>query len=104
MISKNLTVILCMLAVSTILWSKGSYADEPTEKNLSAVTCRDVLLASGDERDGFVLVLHGFLLGEAKQITYDSDVLAVATDRFFEACLETPDASALSTMRDQLKK
>ena len=55
MISKNLTVILCMLAVSTILWSKGSYADEPTEKNLSAVTCRDVLLASGDERDGQVL-------------------------------------------------
>jgi len=102
--SKKLTIILSALAVASILFSTGSSAQESAEKDLSAVTCRDVLLAAGEDRDGFVLVLHGYLLGESKQLTYDADVLADATDKFFEACLETPDASALSTMREQFVK
>ena len=78
-------------------------ADEHDTKDLSTVTCKDVLLASGDERDGIVLVLHAYLLGEAKQLTYDADVLAEATDRFFDACIAKPDSQALKTLRDELK-
>lgn len=102
--SKNLRVILYTLAASSILLSTGSNANESAERDFSAVTCRDVLLASGDDRDDFVIALHAYLLGEAKQLTYDVDALSVATDRFLEACLKAPDASALSTMRDQAKK
>lgn len=78
-------------------------ADGHGTKDLSTVTCKDVLLASGEERDGIVLVLHAYLMGEAKQPTYDADVLAEATDRFFEACISEPDAQALKTLRDELK-
>jgi hypothetical protein len=78
-------------------------AQEDEFKDIGSITCKDVLLASGEVRDGVILVLHGYLLGEAKQLTYDSDVLAEATDRFFDACIAAPDAKALETLRDQLK-
>ena len=63
----NLTVILYILAASSISLSSVSNANESDKKDLSAVSCRDVLLASGEHRDDFVLVLHAYLLGEAKQ-------------------------------------
>jgi len=37
-------------------------------------------------------------------LTYDAGALAIATDEFFEACLSSPNASALVTMRNQLVK
>lgn len=77
-------------------------AQESGIRDLRSVTCRDVLLASGDERDGIVLVLHAYLLGEAKQVTYDVDALAEATDRFLDECIAQPDAQALQTMRKQV--
>ena len=77
-------------------------AQSEESKDLRTVSCRDVLLAHGEERDGIILVLHAYLLGEAKQPTYDADVLAEATDRFFDKCIDEPDAQALGTMRDQL--
>lgn len=93
-----MTGLACFALVSPAI------ADEHGTKDLSTVTCKDVLLASGDERDGIVLVLHAYLLGEAKQLTYDADVLAEATDRFFDACIAKPESQALKTLRDELKK
>jgi hypothetical protein len=104
MINKTLVVILPIMAILSTLLTTQSNAEEDTGKSLGAVTCRDVLLASGEDRDGFVLVLHGYILGESKQLTYDADVLAIATDHFLEACIKSPDASALSTMSDQIEK
>jgi hypothetical protein len=92
-----MTGLACLALISPAV------ADEHDTKNLSTVTCKDVLLASGDERDGIVLVLHAYLLGEAKQLTYDADVLAEATDRFFETCIAKPESQALKTLRDELK-
>ena len=77
-------------------------AQDDTTKDLTSVTCRDVLLATGDERDGIILVLHAYLLGEKKQTGYDTDALGAATDRFLDACIDAPDAEALGTMREQV--
>lgn len=103
MSDKALAAILPTLTIFGVLLATASDAAEDTGKSIAAVTCRDVLLASGEDRDGFVLVLHGYILGESKQLTYDSDLLATATDNFLDACIASPDASALSTMRDQLE-
>lgn len=91
------------LACMAFVTSDAATADEHTARDLSAVTCKDVLLASGEDRDGIILVLHAYLLGEAKQLTYDVDVLAEATDGFFETCIAKPESQALKTMRYQLK-
>ena len=59
--------------------------------DIGTVTCRDILMASGKDRDGAVLVLHGYVLGEKKQLKYDTEVLSVATDAFLNNCIENPD-------------
>ena len=92
-----------MTGLAGLAWVAPAAADGHGTKDLSTVSCKDVLLASGDERDAVVLVLHAYLLGEAKQLTYNADVLAEATDRFFDACIAKPDAQALETLRNEVK-
>lgn len=101
--SVSKVLVVAALAAFAIGTPGVANAQEDESKDISSITCKDVLLASGEVRDGVVLVLHGYLLGEAKQLTYDSDVLADATDQFLDACIADPDAQALATLRDQLK-
>jgi len=70
--------------------------------NIGSVTCRDVLLASGDTRESVILVLHAYLLGEEKKLEFETDYLAEATDRFLDACIAKPDTRALATLREQV--
>ena len=97
-----------LLAVAVIAASAAAYpgiasAQDDQMTDLGAITCKDVLLASGEDRDAVILVVHAYLLGEAKQLTYNDNVLGGATDRFLEACIAAPDTQALATMRKQLK-
>lgn len=101
----NMKATVALLASTLILGTacpRPAAAQDDTSKDLRTVTCKDVLLASGEERDGILLVLHAYLLGEAKQPTYDSDVLGAATDEFLDACIEEPGAEALGMMRKQV--
>ena len=50
MTSRKYTVVLAALALSNIFLSLESVAQDPDRKDLGAVTCRDVLLASGEDR------------------------------------------------------
>ena len=94
---------LMVAGLASLAFVAPAAADGHDTKDLSAVTCKDTLLASGDDRDHIILVLHAYLLGEAKQLTYDADALAEATDRFFDACIAKPDAQALETLRNEIK-
>ena len=101
--SLQLRILALMVAgLATLALVAPAAADGHDTKDLSTVTCKDVLLASGDDRDAVVLVLHAYLLGEAKQLTYNADALAEATDRFFDACIAKPDSQALKTLRDEI--
>jgi hypothetical protein len=71
-------------------------------RNLGSLSCRDILLASGGARENLVLVLHAYLLGEAKELEFNAMELAEATDRFLNACIAEPDAQALQTLRNEL--
>ena len=95
--------LLTTLVILGPLSANVAIAQDDEIKDLRSVSCRDVLLAHGEERDGIILVLHAYLLGEAKQLTYSADSLGEATDRFFDACIEAPESEALATMREQLK-
>ena len=87
MTARSSTGLLLGLTVAMLSISQSELAIAQDEeiKDLSTVSCRDVLLAHGEERDGVILVLHAYLLGEAKQLTYDANELAEATDSFFDA-------------------
>ena len=101
-ITKAATALLISIAVLGPAAASVAAAEGEESKDLRTVSCRDVLLAHGEERDGIILVLHAYLLGEAKQPVYDADALAEATDRFFDACIDEPEAQALGTLREQL--
>ena len=94
---------LLVAGLASLAFVAPSAADDHGNKDLSTVVCKDVLLAHGNDRDAIVLVLHAYLLGEAKQLTYNADALAEATDRFFDACIAKPDAQALETLRNEIK-
>ncbi len=98
---KSLTIVsiaACAMSAPGIV-----IAAEDELSDINSITCKEVLLASGEDRDGAILVLHAYLLGEAKQPKYDDNVLAAATDRLLDACVYSPDAKALATLREQIK-
>lgn len=103
MIDSLRVAAVLVTAAATIGMSGQVIAQEEELNDLGAINCRDILLAAGEDRDAVILVLHAYLLGEAKQLTYDPDELAEATDTFLDACIDKPDSKALATMRAQFK-
>lgn len=69
---------------------------------IGEVSCRDLLLQLGAEQERTISFLHGYAAGAAGRMEVDVEALALATSRFLEACIEDPDASALSILQDIL--
>lgn len=101
MIRQLKTIAAVVVAGSILVLSPVAQADEAELEDIGDLSCRDVLLAAGEDRDSIILVLHAYLLGEAKQLTFDPEVLSSATDDFLDACIAYPDKGALETMRKQ---
>ena len=97
MIPKALQASLLLAIFSTS--SIHAPAQNAAADDIGAYSCRNLLLASGDEREGTILVLHAYLLGEAKQTRYDAEVLGAATDRMLDACIDHPEQPALDALR-----
>ena len=93
------SLVAALLVAVTLSTVSGAHAQDADADDIGAYTCRSLLLASGDEREGTILVLHAYLLGEAKQTRYDPEALGAATDLLLDACTEKPDALALDTLR-----
>jgi len=102
---KSVTKALAVVLIGAFAVGNPGIVNAQDEEltDIGSITCRDVLLSSGEVRDGVILVLHAYLLGEAKQLTYDDNVLGEATDRFLDACIAKPDTQALATLREQMK-
>ena len=66
------------------------------------IGCRDLLLQLGAEQDRTISFLHGYSAGSAGRSEVDTQALTLATSRLLEACIEDPDASALTILQDIL--
>jgi len=114
MIEKSITVLPLLAGITLLLVDPvgNTFAQDDAMhddviqfeeiRNLGSLSCRDILLASGGARENLVLVLHAYLLGEAKELEFNAMELAEATDRFLNACIDEPDAQALQTLRNEL--
>jgi hypothetical protein len=67
-------------------------------------TCREILLANGEERDLAIMFLQGFYVGKSGKTTVDRNKLADATDILLDMCIADPDSKVLGTMEKALKK
>lgn len=91
-------IMLGLLGV--LVGSGAAIAEEPAssatgEFNLKSLTCRDALkMGRGESRDT-VLFFHGFISGKKNEMIFKPDVLAEATDRIIDGCIDNPDTSLL---------
>jgi hypothetical protein len=73
--------------------------EAPETKDLNSYVCKDVMILSGDDRDMALAMLHGLRLGEKKTTQFVTEVLAEATDKYMNYCLDNPNANALEAFR-----
>ena len=67
--------------------------------DLNNYECKDVMRASGADRDIGLALLHGYFIGKKGVTTYSSEKMAEATDKFIEYCLDNPKTKAIEAMR-----
>lgn len=90
----------------------GAYAAETTEGggdkssviDLKDYTCRDILLADGNNRDLSIMFLQGFFLGKSGDTKFSEARLGELTDNFLDGCLSSPNASAVEIFGQVLEK
>jgi hypothetical protein len=73
--------------------------EAPETKDLNGYVCKDVMILSGEDRDMALAMLHGLRLGEKKTTQFVTEVLAEATDKYINYCLDNPNANALEAFR-----
>ena len=95
---KDATVRLlfgALLAAGSLSASAGSHEDGG---DLGVVTCKEVMILSGADRDTTIAFFHGYLLGKHGGTKVDLDRLTDATEAFLNKCLDNPTAKAVATM------
>jgi hypothetical protein len=99
-------VAIVFALASPVSWAGEHEVDESEfEKyELNDVSCKDVMLLSGVDREAVISFVHGYLAGEAKKTVVDLIELGRATDTFMDRCLDSPTSKAFSTMRTILSE
>lgn len=90
-------ILLGML--SSTAWAQ----DDQQSYDITTVTCGDVMILSGMDRDTTLAFIHGFIVGASGEADFIASKLTDATVEFLDECIQTPDALAVETMRGLLK-
>ena len=68
--------------------------------DITAITCRDLLLANAEDEVSITVFIQGYLSGKNGDIEIDSDALRAANDRSFEYCVDHPDDTLLTVFAE----
>lgn len=71
---------------------------------LNELDCRTFLKLDGDERAYTIVYYHGFISGRLNQMELPVEVMATATDRVVDQCIDKPGDKVLAVfeqMRNQ---
>ncbi len=74
------------------------------ENELEALSCKDVMILSGDDRDTTVAFIHGYLISSQSASEVNLDAMTDGTEKFLNDCVDNPDAKAIATMQAALPK
>ena len=96
-------ISILMTLPTTLFASDGKASKEKKLVDINDYTCRDILLATGEERDLAIMFIQGYFVGKSGKTTFDRDQLAEATDRFLDLCLDDPKRLPVKTMAKALK-
>jgi hypothetical protein len=72
-------------------------------RDLSTVTCKEIMGADDRERELSMAYMHGYINGKANRTTLDLDKNAAITDKVREYCLSNPTAKFSKTFENLSK-
>lgn len=99
-----LLIALGAIAASTSLaQTKAGAPDARKSPALNELDCRTLLKLDGEERAYTLVYFHGFVSGRANQLDLPTDVMATATDRIIDHCIDKPADKVLAVF-EQMRK
>ena len=64
--------------------------------DITSITCKDLLLMEGDQRDSTLVFFHGVMLGRNNTTMLDSEKISNQTDKVLEMCIAKPESKLMS--------
>lgn len=106
-VTRRAALALSLALAATGLLSAGaaaqaqSAASDRVIPSVSETTCRELLLAPGDEEDNIMIFFHGYVSGSRGQDAVDVDAFSLASEAVAEACVDDPSALLLDVFLDK---
>lgn len=88
---------IAFAVMAVLIMHPASAQDETTD--IGSVTCKDIMILSGDDRATSISYLLGYVQGANGNTTVDVAALAEISEQFLNGCLDAPTAGALETLQ-----
>lgn len=99
--TKIVGAILLALGAGVAFQAKAQQEETQTV-DVEAMTCKEVMILSGMDRETTISYIHGYVAGKHGHASVDLDALTVATEAFVNNCLDSPTAKAVATLEAAL--
>lgn len=92
------TAVLGMMCSQA--FAESPAAEAPSEASrqmpITTMTCRQMLQASGADRDLLLALFHGYVAGKAGKASLDTVNMSFATDTVVDHCIDKPNDPLLA--------
>ena len=97
----TITLIAILVAQPGLAQQIGTEAAEPTDAiarqlPISTLTCRELLQASGQNRDLLLALFHGYVAGKSGAQALDTVDMSFVTDAVVDHCIDKPSDPLLA--------
>ena len=100
---KRLLAVSVLLAGISAVEVLAQAADDKSMIDLANLDCREMLKMDSDARDFTLIFYHGFISGQKKEMMFDGDALAAATDQALDHCIDNPNDKLLGVFEKARK-
>lgn len=93
------TILLTLLSMTI----PASRIEALERLDLTTVSCKDMLLMEGDQRDSTIVFFHGMMIGKNGSTVLDAQTLSNTTDKVLEHCVNNPQDKLISVFEKYSK-
>ena len=91
MLFKTKTIVGAYSLVFAALTASAATAQDTPTFGINDISCRELLIMSGDERDATMIFFNGFISGQSATEVVDPTAMMIASDTVLEQCTGAPD-------------
>lgn len=93
------TILLTLLSMTI----PASRIEALERLDLTTVSCKEMLLMEGDQRDSTIVFFHGMMIGKNGSTVLDAQTLSNTTDKVLEHCVNNPQDKLISVFEKYSK-